>query len=328
MAVTKITDVVIPEVYNDYFREQSIYKSAVWRSGIITTDPRLITSLNGGAEEFNFPFWQTNDVTGAFATPVQEDATLSAGSLSATKMTVRRQFREKAFGHNDVAAVLAGSNPTDQLITMTSEFWAKNYQAVLFSSLQGVIADNDDNDSDDMINDITGDGDPYISSDAVIDTMSLFGDQPSGMIRGIAMHSIPYTRLLKDNLIDTTSDNLQNIGWGTYLGKTIIVDDTLVDDSTYWVVVYKDGAFLWGESLDSNGNYVPTEVNRDPSASGGQELYYTRRVFSIHPYGFSWEEDSVTNDFPTDTELETASNWDRVVSSVKNVGFAVLKCSG
>ena len=322
MAVTAVADVVIPEVYDDYFMENSIYKSAFYRSGIIATNPMFDTMLDGGAEQFELPFWQSNDVIGATASAVDEGTTLTPGSLTATKMTARRQFREKAWGQQDMAAVFAGSAPINGMIDKTEEFWNRNYQVVLFKSIQGAITDNVDNDGGDMVNDITEDGVTAINSDAVIETKALFGDQTENAT-AIAMSSVPYSELQKSNLIDFRPDNEQNVGWGTYLGMSVIVDDTLVVSSTYWTVLFKPQAFAYGSSVM---RYVPTEVDRNPAISGGQSLYYTRRVYLIHPYGFAWSDDgAMTTDSPTDAELIKAANWDRVAASVKNTGFVVLK---
>ena len=329
MAALTIADVVVPEVYNDYFLENSIYKSAVYRSGIIVNNPKLDSGLAGGAATFNTPFWKTDDLIGGSATPVDEGTDLTPGKIGSGKMITRRQFREKSWGKNDVATVLAGSDPFNGLVTLTEAFWNKNYQTVLFKSVQGVIADNIANDAADMTNDITAVGNGIISSDAVIDTAMLYGDQGATVTSSIAMHSVVYGNLLKLNLIDTNPVNVQNIGWGTYLGKTIIVDDSLVvtgSPNTYWTILFKPGAFAYGSSV---AGYVPTEVERAPSKSGGQELYYTRRVFAIHPYGFAWSDAAApAADFPTDAELAGAAQWDRVVSSVKNTGFVVIKSLG
>lgn len=327
MAVTKIADVVIPEVYNDYFVENSIYKSAVWRSGIVTINPQFNTLLMGGATQFTMPFWKSNDVIDADATPVDEDESITPGSMGTGHMVARRQFREYAWGQNDVAAVLAGDAPVEGIIELTEQFWNRNYQKVLFNTVKGVIADNDANDSADMINDITDSGTPTISSEAVIDTIALYGDM-DGDVAAIAMHSVPYNELRKNNLIDYDPDYEQNIGWGTYLGKTVIVDDMLVDTGVYWTIIFKPAAFGFAEDL-STTFYEPTEVDRDPSISGGQSLYYTRRVFLMHPNGFAYSEPaSPTANFPTNAELAAAAQWDRVVASVKNVGFVVLQTSG
>ena len=327
MGVTKISDIVEPEVYNDYFREASVYKSAFMQSGIATLDPLLKQNLLGGADSFNTPFWKSNTVIGADATPVNEDATIAAAKIDVGKMIARRHFREKAFGQNDVAAVLAGEKPIEAIEGLIEQFWNRNYQNAMFASVQGVIADSVANHSGDMVKDITSEGDNLINSDDVIDTFALFGDMNED-IAAIAMASKPYSTLQKLNLIDFRPDNEQNIGFGTYLGKTIIVDDSLVVGGAYWNVVFKPGAFGFADDMES-GNYEPTEVERKPEISGGQEILYTRRVFAAHPFGYAWSDDAApAATFPTDAELKLAANWTRSVSSVKNTGFAVLKTAG
>ena len=327
MAVSKVADVVVPEVYNDYFMENSIHKSAIWRAGIVATNPEFGALLQGGAKQFEMPFWQSNDVIGSDASVVNEDATVTPSSISAAQMAARRQFREKAFGQNDLASVLAGDSPLEAILELTEEFWNRNFQKVLFKSIQGVIADNVANDSSDMVQDITSDAITTINSNAVIDAIGKFGDQNSE-ITAIGMHSVPYQTLQKLNLIDFRPDNEQNIGWGTYLGQTVIVDDTLLVSTTYWTILFKPGAFGFAEDL-TTGRYEPTSVDRDETKSGGQTLYYTRRVYLMHPGGFAWSDDSgSTTDSPTDAELITAANWNRVAASIKNTGFSVLKSLG
>ena len=68
------------------------------------------------------PFWKSNDIIGATATPVVEDADVTPASIGTAKMTARRHFREKAFGQNDLAAVLAGANPMDEFQLFADAF--------------------------------------------------------------------------------------------------------------------------------------------------------------------------------------------------------------
>ena len=58
MSETKITNVVVPEVYNDYAMERSIYHSALYKSGIVVRDPQIDQALDGGAKQFTTPFWK------------------------------------------------------------------------------------------------------------------------------------------------------------------------------------------------------------------------------------------------------------------------------
>lgn len=324
--IGKLTNVIVPEVYMDYAEEKSIYASRLYKSGIVTTDPRIAGKMKGGGESFQMPFWKTNDVVGATATPVKEDDTLTPDAINAGKMIARRHFREKAFGSNDLAAVLAGSAPMDQFTKWADAFWEKNFNSLLFKSVQGVIANNVDADSSDMVIDLTqnaGD-DAKINSDAFIDSVGLFGDSEDKPV-AIAMHSKCFTTLQKNGLISTIADQDQNISWDTFMGRKVIQDDSLLVGGTYWSVLFKAGAFAFEQSFD---NYVAVEIERDPSVSGGAEILYLRRNFVIHPYGGSWIEGSVAHNFPTDAEIIDKANWDRAVSSVKNMKFSVIKTLG
>lgn len=330
MPVTSVSDVVVPEVYDDYFMENSIHKSALWRSGIVTVNPQFVEKLRGGARQFALPFWQSNVVIGANATPVRERDVIAPDEITGAQMNAYRQFREKAFGQNDLASVLAGSDPLGGIINLTEAFWNRNYQRITFLTVRGVIADNVANFASDLAQDITGAVAPAdeVNTEAVIDAVGLFGDADNDL-QAIAIHSVPYNRLRKDNLIDTRPDNEQNIGWGTYLGKTVIVDDMLVAAGPiYWTILFKQGAIGFGEVLEGAG-YTPTEVERNPAISGGQTLYYTRRVFLLHPNGFSYVAPTPPDaDSPTDDELLGAAQWTRAVASPKNCGFSVLLSSG
>lgn len=324
MALVTISDTITPEVYDMYMEEQWTQKSALWNSGIVGEDPKMNALLDGGATTFNFPFWKINDMRDADASAVNEGGTITPAKISAGKQVARRLFLEKAWGKNDVVQVTAGSDPIEAVLNHIGKFWDYQYQKALFSSVQGVIADNVANDGSDMVKDITGETVTKINSDAVIDTLAKYGDSLDNVV-AIGMHSVPHATLLKDNIITFEATNGQDIGWGTYLGKTVIVDDSLVVGSTYWNVLFKNQAFMSGFSTQG---YVQAESDRTPSASGGATTIYTRRVLAMHPAGFAWVEGSLTKTFPEYSDLRGSQHWNRVVSSVKNVGFLILKTLG
>jgi len=335
MAETKIANIVVPEVYNDYAMERSIYHSALYKSGIIVRDPQIDASLDGGAKQFTTPFWKDLIDPNNLDEVPDEDNDVSTDNVEASEFTVRRLMRVKKWGANDMSAILAGADPIDAIQSMVENFWYKAMQNTLFATVRGVIADNA-NDNYDMVKDLTvlsGD-DAKISSTSIINAIFLMGDKFQE-ITALSMHSVPYSRLVQNNLIDFEPDSEQNVGFGTYLGKTVILDDDqtstletvggVANTPVYWTTLYKRGAFGYGESANK---YLMTEIDRDPDKGGGIDFLHSRRVFAMHPAGFDWQEASVAKQFPTNTELATATNWDRAYSSVKNVGFVVLKTLG
>jgi hypothetical protein len=335
MAETKIANIVVPEVYNDYAIERSIYHSSLYKSGIIVRDPQIDAALDGGAKQFVTPFWKDLINAEKMDEVPDEDIDVETDNIEASEFTVRRLMRVKKWGANDLSAVLAGEDPINAIQNMTENFWYKAMQNVLFASVRGVIADNA-NDSDDMVKDLTGQtgDDAKISSNSIIGAIFLMGDRFQE-ITALSMHSVPYARLVQANLIDFEPDSEQNVGFGTYLGKTVILDDDqtytletiggVENTPVYWTTLYKRGAFGYGESA---ARYVMTEIDRNADKGGGIDYLHSRRVFAMHPAGFDWQEASVAKQFPTNAELATSANWDRAYSSVKNVGFVVLKTLG
>ena len=332
MAETKITNIIQPEIYTPYVMERSIYLNKFFQSGVIIQNPAISDKLSQGNKTFNIPYW--NDITHDSEIP-EEASSVTAQNITADKIIGRKQWRITKVGSNDMAAQLAGGDPMMAIGDRMAGWWSRIYQADIVAYTRGVITDNVDNDSSDLINDIAiEDGDNAtsankISSDAVIDTIVLMGDHGQE-IGAIAMHSTPYYRLVKLNLIDFTAESKQNIGFGTYMGLTVIVDDNIysVAGSTsgykYWTILYKPGALQWGETT---ALYVPTETERDENTGGGRDYLHERRVFCVAATGFTWVEGSVAGEFPTDAELALAANHDRKYNK-KNCGIAVLVTNG
>lgn len=337
MAETRIENIVVPQVYNDYAQERSIYHSSLYRSGIVVRDPQIDTNLKGGAKQFVTPFWKDLiDPTNLDEVPDETNA-VATDNIVASDFVVRRHMRVKKWGANALSAVLSGADPIGAIQGMVENFWYKAHQNTLFATVRGVIADNVITNGSDMLLDLTDkSGDKNkISAEGIIEAIFLMGDKFQE-ITALSMHSVPYSRLVNQNLIDFTPDSEQNVGFGTYLGKTVILDDDQTytiesingtDTPVYWTTLYKRGAFGYGESAEG---YQMTEVDRDADKGGGIDFLHSRRVFALHPAGFNWKEltGQIAKEFPTNTELAKGQHWSRAFGDVKNVGFVVLKTLG
>jgi hypothetical protein len=195
-----------------------------------------------------------------------------------------------------------------------------------------VFADNEGNDSGDLVNDIAiEDGNNaadsnLISADAVIDSWSLLGDSLME-ITGMAMHSTVYARLQKQGLITFEPEFEQDVGFGVYLDKTVIVNDSLpkvaggTSGYKYTTYLFGRGAVALGEGEAP----VPTETDRDTLA--GDDVLINRRHFLLHPRGIKFTDSSVAGSSPDNTELANAVNWDRVYEK-KNIRLVKLVTNG
>jgi len=330
MAETRLTNAIVPDVFNGYTVEPSIYRSRFFASGAMANDPVVSGLLAGGGEIYNLPYWQ--DVAGTSGDIPAEASDATVNNLAAGKQTFRKQVRNKVWGSNDLVSVYAGSDPMDSLINMVTGYWAQAFDQIAINSLRGLVADNIANDSGDLVNDISGGaGAAAVFSDsAVIDAQAKLGengvvgaqDNASGAFAAILVHPLTYALMRKNDLIDYVPISGQERPLEFYMGMSVIVDrNAYVNSTVYDSYILKNGVLRMG--LTTNG-YLPTETDRDPSQGFGIDKLYTRRTFAIHPMGMQWADTSVAGVSPTDAETYAATNWNRAYSA-ENMGIVVLR---
>lgn len=316
MTATKIANIIIPDVFNPYIIQKTAELSNLVKSGIIIPDSRLDTLAKAGGKLINMPFF--NDLAGADEV-LDDNTPLTPGAIDTGQDVAALFMRGKAWGVNDLAKALSGADPMRVIGDLVAEYWARRQQALLLSILKGVFADNSQNDSSDHIHDISGlgAGKSHITPDAVITASAKMGDAML-MLTAMMMHSAVYAELQRQNLIDFEATNVQNIGFGTYLGKTLIVDDGCpVTTGNYTTYLFGRGAIGYGEGEAP----VPTETDRDSLL--GEDYLINRRHFVLHPRGVAFQNYTIEGDSPTNTECEEHQQWDRVYES-KNIRLVSL----
>lgn len=332
MAETRITDIIVPEVFYPYIAEKSLNQNPFFQAGILAPSPQINAFLGGGGRTSNVPYWQ--DLTGDSDVP-SETVADTVNELGTDKMIVRRQIRHKAWGANALSAALSGANPVEAIGSRVAGFWAKALQDNLLYAIRGVIADNVANDSGDLVVDIateTGSAATSankISATKTIEALMKQGDRFSE-IKAIAVHSAVYNTMVLNDLIDFVKDSTADAMIPYYIGMRVIVDDGLpviaggVDGYKYHSYLFKPGSVGFGENP---GAIVPVETYRDPSKGSGIDVLYTRRQFAFAPLGFSWVMAGDTGITPTNANLYAATSWDRVYN-LKNTGVVCIISNG
>jgi len=330
MAETRLTNVIIPEVFTGYALEPSIYKSRFFQSGAIVENPIISGLLAGGGSTFNLPFWK--DVAGTSGDIPSETVATTVNAVTSGKQIARRQVREKAWGANDLAQVFAGSDPVGAITARVMDYWAQAFDQIAISTLKGLIADNIANDSSSLINDISGgSGNAAIISDsAVIDAQGKLGengtvasnDLNNGGFAAIVVHPVTYSTLRKQDLIDFVAVSGQERPVEFYMGMRVIVDqNAFVNSTVYDSYIVKNGVLQFGQS---SIGYLPTELYRNPTVGFGIDQLFTRRVFAMHALGSEALSGSVAGLSPTDAELALAANINRVFET-ENMGIVVVR---
>lgn len=325
MAATKISNVIVPDVFNPYVTERTTELANFYMGGILSNDSNLDALAMAGGKLINMPFWQ--DLSGADEI-LSDSGSLTPAAITSGQDIAALHMRGKAWGVNDLAKALSGDDPMGVIGNLVADYWARRLQDVAIASLEGVIADNDANDSDDMINSIAAEStgaqtaSTKFSGDALQDTVATFGDAFGGLA-GLGMHSVVYHYLKK---LDPTSFERESQGpleIETYKGLRLIVNDAITSragttsGTVYTTYLFGNGALGFG-----NGEApVPSETDRDSLA--GEDYLITRRHFLIHPRGVKFTSSSVAGATPTNAELALAANWDRVYDR-KNIRIAAL----
>lgn len=324
MAVTQIADVIVPVEFTDYIVQNSVEKSALVQSGIVTRNAEIESQLRAGADSFSVPHWK--DLADDEANIASDDPAVNATprKLGSGKQIVRKAFLHSSWSAMNLASELSGSDALQRIQDRASAYWLRQAQRRLIASLNGILADNVANDSADMVNDISaGVGAAgQFSAAAVIDTAGTLGDSMRDLT-AIGMHSATYKAALKADLIQTLPDS-QGGFIQTFRGLGILVDDGLpVDTGKYTTVLFGPGAVGYG--LTAPRIAAGTEIENLPSSGngGGQQILHSRVNLAVHPLGFQWKETAVVGDSPTIAELATATNWDRVTDR-KHVPLAFL----
>lgn len=337
---TRVSDLIVPEIFTPYTQQLTEEKSRLIQSGLVTRSGALDTLLAGGGLTFQVPSFQDlgNDaerVSTDTSVPFNHaDASLPAGvarppnpnKIGTLKEVAVRMNRNNSWSSSDLAAVLAGVDPMQAIAGRVAAYWVRRLQAVFIATWRGVIADNIANDSGDYSLDISGasfvDGVTNFSAEAFLDAAQTMGDSQDDL-RAMAVHSVVYNRMMKNNLIDFIPDARGEINIPTFLGREVIVDDGMYrSGSVYDTWLFGTGATQLGVGSPA----VPTEVDRKAGAGngGGQDVLYSRVEWSMHPTGHAFVMSSIPDGGPANTDLSTATSWDRRYKERKQIKFARL----
>lgn len=321
MAITRLADVIQPEVFTPYVIQRTMELSAFYQSGIIANDAQMNMLASGPHTLANMPYFE--DLTGSSQN--MTDTGLITPMGIGTNMDIATKIaRTNAWGANGLSALLSGADPMGAIADRVAAWWMRDMQRTLLAELSGVFASAG---MANKVHDITGEaGDAaLLSASTFVDANQVMGDA-KGNITALAVHSAVEAYLAKLQLIEyeETKDKATRIP--TFMGKRVIVDDGIpFNSATKEATIYLFGA---GALAMGNGNHpriIQTEIDRDKMASSGEDYLINRKVYILHPRGVKWTASSVADVFPTDAELATAANWERVYEE-KAVRLVCFKC--
>ena len=317
MPVTKISDVIVPELFNPYVINRTMELSALFQCGIVVNNAEFDRLASEAARTHNMPFFE--DLSGD-SEPTLEDVKMTPAKIGSNKDVSTTILRQKMWGSSNLAASLAGSDPMKAIGDLVAAYWARDMQKELIAILHGIFGTYTPEGGtaitpmEDHILDLTkasAAAGTIISASAFIDACQLLGDAQS-QLSGVTMHSATKSYLKKKNLIATERDST-GVEFETYQDRKVTVDDGCpVDkDGTYTTYLFGNGAIALGNG--SPVGHVATEIDRDKQTGGGVDYLINRKAFILHPRGIAYTGAVREHvETPTREELQNAQNWNPV----------------
>lgn len=348
MAVTRISDIIVPAIFTPYVSKLTSEKSRILRSGAVVQSARLTALLSGEGLTFQERFYKDLDNTDENISTDDPTQFSTPNKISSGSEIQVRLSRNNSWSTMDLINELISAKPAEEIAGKVSGYWERRMQKLLVATGNGIVANNATatdayHVQNDMVFDVSmlaatpGDyeaGLTDFTTSAFIDAVGTMGDSMDELELTV-VHSVVYNRMLKQQLIEFIPDainmnaapnTLGGRGIPTFLGRNIIVDDGMPNSAgVFETWIFGRGAFQMGMGTPA----VPTEVDRIPSAGmgAGQEILHSRVEWCLHPVGYAYigvPPAGGPSNAATSNNLANAASWRRMQER-KQTPMAVLR---
>jgi hypothetical protein len=334
---TGLEDLIFGDEYVEYATEKSVDLDAFIQSGVAQESPDLNQLAAGQGGTYVMPFFKplANDDPNISS---DDDSVIGARKKATTgAQKARLSMYNQIWSSADINKAMIAADPLEVIAQMSGKYWATWRQKMTIHSALGVLADNDANDGDDMLINVSAGANlaaRRFTPSVMIQAGQTMGDHKN-TLKAIAVHSVVHADWQEQGaLVEHYDPETGNLAYETFQGKRVIVDDgmpvqlvefdddPLVERLVYTSIVFGEGAIQIGNGVPK----VPVEYARDARAAngGGVEDLIERKHMIVHPVGMAWLDASVAGVSPSKAELATAANWNRVWQR-KNVPLAFVK---
>jgi hypothetical protein len=321
MAVVRLSDLKIPQVWDSYGEVNSPELTAFLTSGIVATDPVLDAHAKGPSNTGTMPYWLDLDATIEPNYSNDDPADVAVpNKISTDQLAYRKAYLNNGWSSADLNVQLIGEDPILQIKKRTSTYWLRALQRRVVAIARGVLAKNILSNASDMVIDIsTQDGNNAtvnnrFNATAFINAVFTLGDAGNKFV-AIAVHSLVMSQMLKNDEIAFDRDSQGQLTIPRYKGVLVVVDDGMP------VIAGTTSGFRYVSALFGPGFIgmgvgtprTPVEVDRVAAAGSGEgiETFWERKSWLLHPAGHDWVEGTLTELSPTVADLALASHWTR-----------------
>lgn len=308
-----LSDYIVPDVFNSYVIHRTNELSALYQSGIISHNAELDALAQKGGQTINMPYW--DDLTGEDEVATYETA-ITPGEIQAEQDVAVLLQRVKGWKAPDMQHALSGSDPAAAIGDLVSAYWARRMQAILMKILDGVFA------ATSMAGNIYEytTFDKTNAAEEILTAMYTLGDAHA-KLTAVACNSADALKIDLQSLASNNAQYMSNYTEADRIhGRRIIIDDGIPSGTLY---LFGEGAIGMGNGLMPE----PVETSRDALKGIGVDYLINRRAFILHPRGVKWKG-TAAGLSPTNTELATGTNWERVYENKDVRIIKMVKSAG
>ncbi|WP_188063744.1 hypothetical protein [Sphingobium sp. KCTC 72723] len=332
MASTALSNVVVPEVFDRYTRQQTTLKSALLNSAVLVGASNFDALAASESTVVTLPHfnpfaWVESDL-------MNDDSAVKGGTaaVTAAAQVAQKDYRAKAWSAMELTSAVIGEDVPAYIANIAATYWTQDIQQNVLAKLKGIEVANVANNGGDMVVNVATDATgtataaQSVTINTILDACQTMGDS-ADKLGVIVMHSQVFTNLMKlePHAFQAPSETQP---FTTYYRKRVVIDDTgLVvqgtNRKTFTTYILGQGAFAYGEAAFGRGTTVVYDDHSGNNA--GEEKLITRKQLLIHPQGFTCAA-AITSPAksPSLAQYSAAGAFTRVFER-KNVPIAILK---
>ncbi|MBM7328723.1 MULTISPECIES: major capsid protein [Brucella] len=306
------------QVFNKYFMP-----------AIIETLAQMVQKFNAASngairlttDGFEGDFLQESFFASIHSAQRRVDRYAAQAAAAATDLTQQKHSSVKIAGgfgpiRYEPSQMTWLQKPTAEGIEVASRNFAEAMMAdQLNTAIAGLVAAIGN--QPDATNDVSAATDPALSYVAMNDAHAKFGDHSGNLIAQV-MNGTAYHKLIGANLVNTAQlFQAQNVRVVDILGKPVIVTDAPALYEAGTPNKLKVLSLAESAAIVHDGSDVITNIE---TSNGQTRIETTMQMdysFGLGLKGYTWDEANGGKS-PSDAEIATGTNWDKVATSIKH----------
>ncbi|WPZ13248.1 major capsid protein [Nitratireductor rhodophyticola] len=309
------------QVFNQYFMP-----------AIIETLDQMVEKFNAASngsirlttQGFDGDFLQESFFASIHSAQRRVDRYAAQAAAAATDLTQQKHSSVKIAGgfgpiRYEPSQMTWLQKPTAEGIEVASRNFAEAMMADQLNTAIAALVAAIENQAD-ATNDVSGTA--GISYGAMNDAHAKFGDHSGNLIAQV-MNGAAYHKLIGNNLTNTQQlFQAQNVRVVDILGKAVVVTDAPALYEAGTPNKLKVLSLAESAALVHDGGDVITNIE---TANGQTRIETTLQMdysFGLGLKGYTWDEANGGKS-PSDAEIGTGTNWDRVATSVKHTAGTI-----